>query len=95
MSSTFFGCCAKTFFGAGRDPDVPHHKGPFDAHELAESATINLDLRLGFFRNPIVRKAFEKRQMPFVRRRSVVVVIAFAGFSITVSYTHLTLPTKA
>ena len=58
------------------------HQGPFDADALADASNISLDMHLGLiFRQPVVRRAFEKRQMPFVRLRSVIIVLAFAGFS--------------
>ena len=50
------------------------HQGPFDADALADASNISLDMHLGLiFRQPVVRRAFEKRQMPFVRLRSVII----------------------
>ena len=76
--------------------DVLHiHQGPFDADALAEASNINLDMHLGFFRQPVVRRAFEKRQMPSVRLRSVIVVIAFAVFTTITGITRSSVYPKA
>ena len=63
--------------------DVLHiHQGPLDADALAaEASNINLDMHLGVFRQHAVRRAFEKRQMPWVRLRSFIVGILFACFT--------------